>query len=348
MKPIYVIGYPGPIGGAATELWHTLKLWRRNDLEVHLVPTWGQPPADFLKLSTAIGCTTHVCESPQGLEAVPGIRGATVIAFCNDYLLQAAAEFRRLECRIVWAGCMNWLFPLERRQYGRLGPFDRYVMQSLYQCATLLPELARYGVRAADCHHIPGWIDVEEYSLAPRPHADGEPFVIGRVSRAAPDKFSSGTWPMFGRVNYAPIRMRVLGWEPACARAIGDPPPNAECLATGAEPVPEFLKTLHCYCQLNGSAVENWPRTALEAMAAGVPIVAEARGGWPEMLEHGRTGFVCRSDAETAHWIAHLAYDEERRQDIIARAYRRLVSRLADPEDCWSRWDRLFESLERT
>ena len=28
---IFLMGYPGDLGGACTEAWHTVKLWRRFD-----------------------------------------------------------------------------------------------------------------------------------------------------------------------------------------------------------------------------------------------------------------------------------------------------------------------------
>jgi glycosyltransferase involved in cell wall biosynthesis len=36
----------------------------------------------------------------------------------------------------------------------------------------------------------------------------------------------------------------------------------------------------------------------IEALACGTPVVAMRRGSVPEIVEHGRTGFVCRSEEE--------------------------------------------------
>jgi glycosyltransferase involved in cell wall biosynthesis len=46
----------------------------------------------------------------------------------------------------------------------------------------------------------------------------------------------------------------------------------------------------------------NWPEpfgmTMIEAMACGTPVIAMNLGSVPEVVVHGRTGFVCRSQAE--------------------------------------------------
>ncbi|TCD46976.1 N-acetyl-alpha-D-glucosaminyl L-malate synthase BshA [Chlorobium sp. N1] len=48
------------------------------------------------------------------------------------------------------------------------------------------------------------------------------------------------------------------------------------------------------------SNVESFGLAALEAMACGVPVVATDAGGFPEFIENGRHGFLCRpGDVET-------------------------------------------------
>ena len=104
---LFVVGYPGEVGGANTECWHTVKLWRRFGLEVTLIPTWEPNDPWRTRLET-IGCQT-VHASPEYLEKVPGLRGSVVVSFCNTRFLREAARFQALGCRIVWVGCMTCL-----------------------------------------------------------------------------------------------------------------------------------------------------------------------------------------------------------------------------------------------
>lgn len=44
----------------------------------------------------------------------------------------------------------------------------------------------------------------------------------------------------------------------------------------------------------------------IEALAAGTPVLAFAEGAAPEIVDHGRTGFVCRDEADMVAHLAHI------------------------------------------
>jgi glycosyltransferase involved in cell wall biosynthesis len=83
---------------------------------------------------------------------------------------------------------------------------------------------------------------------------------------------------------------------------VGNGPLRQECLALlraadadhlgwvpGArEDVPEVMRGLDCF--VLPSLAEGVSNTILEAMATGLPVVATAVGGNPELVEAGRTG----------------------------------------------------------
>ena len=55
------------------------------------------------------------------------------------------------------------------------------------------------------------------------------------------------------------------------------------------------------------SVLESFGVAALEARAAGVPVVARASGGVPEFIAHGREGLLAESDEELAGALVRLA-----------------------------------------
>jgi hypothetical protein len=340
---VFLIGYPGEMGGACTEAWHTVKIWRRFGVEVHLIPTWGGEPPWRSRLD-ALGCTTHIT-APDDLENVPDLPGSPVVGFCNDQFIRHADRFRRLGCPIVWVNCMTFMFDHEKRFFAESGPAEAMVYQSEFQRAELEPQLAPFGYDPATGHLIRGAFDVDDWQFLPRPHSRVEAFVVGRVARPDTDKWSSNTWPIYQRIQYANKRALMLGMDDRTHEKLGAPPAWADCLKPMAISVQQFFQSLHCTLPVNGGARENWPQAGLEAMASGVPIVAQNAWGWREMIEHGVTGFLGDDDCELAHYVALLAHDEDLRQRIVHAAHERLVANLANPDAIWAGWRRLFASL---
>ncbi len=83
------------------------------------------------------------------------------------------------------------------------------------------------------------------------------------------------------------------------ARALGV---TAQLRIVGARSLPEIqrLYDTHDLFLLASGPGEGVPRVLLEAMAAGVPIVASPAGGIPTVIEHGHTGLLADpSDAES-------------------------------------------------
>ncbi len=340
---VFLVGYPGELGGANTEAWHTIKLWCDYGVDVHLIPTWHCDPG-WKKRAAQIGATTHEVK-PDQLDRVPNLPGSPVVSFCNMEFINHAARFRELGCPLVWANCMTFMFEHEKKLFEEHGPAEAFVFQSEFQRSELEPQLERFGYTPEHGHLIRGAFDWSEFEFAPRPHPRGSVFVVGRMARADSDKWSSNTWPIYSAIQYANKRALMMGMDERTHKKLGAAPIFADCLRPMAISVQQYLATLHCLMPINGGARENWPRAGLEAMAAGVPIVAQNQWGWREMIEHGVTGFLGNDDCELAHYAAMLAHDEELRQRVIHAAHERLVSQLASPKVIWEAWKRLFRSI---
>lgn len=170
--------------------------------------------------------------------------------------------------------------------------------------------------------------------------------MVGRAARPDCDKWSSNTWPIYERIQYPRKRALMLGMDDRTHQKLGQAPKWADCLRPMALPARDWFRQLHCTLPINGGARENWPRVGLEAMAAGVPVVAQNLWGWRDMIVHRETGFLGDCDEELAHFTALLAYDEILRQRIIANARERLIEELANPKQLWAGWRKLFATLE--
>ncbi len=328
---LIVIGYPADMGGANTELWHTIRLWRRFGVDVTVVPTWTDDPAWRARVE-GVGCKI-LTGRPDTLDVPPG---STVVSLGNHRLLQMADRLHGLGCRLIYMPCMSEPTDFDYKFHDAGGLCDEYVFQSRYQRGRFIHLLPTLGV---DCPIIPGAFDPSDFPFRPPPHKPGEPFVCGRISRPDPLKFSPDLWDAYRGVPN--IRARIMGWSAAVEEHCGKPPEWATVLRKRSEPARAFYGKLHAIIHPGGEAAENWPRFVLEAMAAGVPVITDDRGGTREMIEDGVTGFLCDSPSDMAVHAGILEQDEAGRIGM-ARDARAAVERLSDPEAIWAKWEPLI------
>ena len=68
----------------------------------------------------------------------------------------------------------------------------------------------------------------------------------------------------------------------------------------------------------------------IEALACGVPVIATPVGGVPDMIEHGRNGFLIdRTAAAIAACLTELVHDLERHRHMSQAARRVFLERFA-------------------
>jgi glycosyltransferase involved in cell wall biosynthesis len=79
------------------------------------------------------------------------------------------------------------------------------------------------------------------------------------------------------------------------------------------------------------SLEDNCPMVVLEAMAAGIPVVAAKVGGVPDLIEEGVTGLFCDpTDAPSmASGVAKFVKDASSTESLAARAKQQAVARFS-------------------
>lgn len=130
-------------------------------------------------------------------------------------------------------------------------------------------------------------------------------------------------------------------------RRIADTQPHTTFLATGADkyfpngpgvprfrnvpnqsvPVVDLLRDLDVFVYVNAPSLpETWCRAVTEAMAAGLPVVGERRGGIAEQIEHGVDGFLCTTEDEFVEKLQLLATDPQLRFEMGMKARKKAVA----------------------
>lgn len=91
--------------------------------------------------------------------------------------------------------------------------------------------------------------------------------------------------------------------------------------AVGSKSAAEFYQDMDVMVyRTDDTYIETWGRVITEAMAAGVAVVAEKKGGITEQIEHGVSGFLCECDDEFVEYATMLCRDPELRQRIGSEA----------------------------
>jgi len=109
-------------------------------------------------------------------------------------------------------------------------------------------------------------------------------------------------------------------WEHRVRRLAGAPPLAAALRLGGAGSVQEALRRWTIF--VLPSRQDPFPLATLEAMAAGLPVIAADVGGLSEQIEHLRTGILVPPDdpEAIARWVVRLADDPELRLRLGASA----------------------------
>jgi glycosyltransferase involved in cell wall biosynthesis len=311
-------------------------------IEVTAIPTWRADPAWRSRLD-AIGVETRLLRPRE----VQFPAGSIVLGMCNPQFITLAPRLKRQGCRLVYLPCMTFVQHAELSFLCDGGQIDAWVFQSEFQCGRWQSTLEQFG-QAERARLIRGAFDVSEFPFRRRPAPKpGEPFVVGRLSRPDPAKYPADLWQILEAVPN--VHARVMGWSAAVERHVGRPPPSlsVEILRTNAEPARTFLDSLDVLLQVGGTAEENWPRVGLEAMATGVPIIAEDRGGWPEMIRSGQDGILVSSTASAIEALKYLHACQDRRFSLALNAGASCFI-LCHPDPISVAWGNLFAILQES
>jgi glycosyltransferase involved in cell wall biosynthesis len=187
-------------------------------------------------------------------------------------------------------------------------------------CAHLAEYARRYNPRV---FVVPTSIDLALYS-PPREHEGGAPLTVGWTG-----SITTGPYleliaaPLREVARKIPLELAVLGAE------VTLPGLDVRCQKWSADGEVPFIRTFDV--GLKPLPRTDWvrgkcPMKELQYMALGIPPVATRFGSSEESVDHGRTGFLCDSDAEWVDALVGLA-DPARRAAVGAAARRRVEER---------------------
>lgn len=201
-------------------------------------------------------------------------------------------------------------------------------------------------------HVIPNSVDPARFDVPPANlrqelgcPPDGPEFVVAFVGRLAPQK----GWPeLLDAWKSTPrvMRLAIVGDGPdrddLARRVADDPDLRARVRWLGRrDDVPALLRAADAL--VLPSRWEGMPNVALEAMAAGLPVVATEVEGIPELVVPGETGWIVppRDPRALAEALRELESDR-RRAERLGAAGRARVERRFSPAAMVAAYERLW------
>jgi glycosyltransferase involved in cell wall biosynthesis len=225
------------------------------------------------------------------------------------------------------------------------GPLDRLKFSLAARACTAVVSVsdevdrhvAAAGVAARKRAVVLNGVDVAALGSAPgaRGGAVEDGPIVGTVARLVPEKGQQRLLEAFARLRQEHPRARLViaGDGPlrpqlaAEARRLAVDP--AVSFLGFQEQVPQVLAGLDIFAL--SSLTEGIPLALLEAMGSGLPVVATAVGGVPEVVVDGESGLLVPPDdaAALALALSRLARDAGLRERLGAAARRRVLERFS-------------------
>ncbi len=200
------------------------------------------------------------------------------------------------------------------------------------------PELVYASADVADQVAISGVIHpspicLNRFSLPPvgSKRNPNDPLVVGRISRDASSKHHPQDPKFYHQLAGLGFDMRIMGG--LCLKSAVADHPRIHLLPACAYSAEKFLQGLDVFFyRTSPEWDESWGRVIFEAMACGLPVVAESRGGYRNAIEHGKNGFLFEDQEEALDILKTLKKDPDLRLRVGGAARATVAAMFSNEE----------------
>ncbi|MBB6285201.1 glycosyltransferase [Geobacillus subterraneus] len=247
-----------------------------------------------------------------------------------------------------------------RRNQKRYSLLKQHGSLFLPVCRYLADELVTLGFPQEKIHVLYGGIELDLFPYQERTIPENGDIVILSIGRLVEKKGFLTLVRAFEHVhaNHPRCRLRIIGSgkdEENIRQLINKLglTPFVELLgAMDAAAIVQEMKRAHLFCLASETAsdgdIEGIPNVLKEAMASGLPVISTNHAGIPELIEHGRTGYLApeKDDKELANGIRFFLEHSEQIPSFTKRA-RKVIEQRFDVTKQIKEQERLYDWLRK-
>lgn len=251
--------------------------------------------------SQTLACLEAVC--PRAIRLDPEVQDYTVYEMLEiGQVYERAAEFDLIHSHIglpVLVIAPRVKTPTVHTLHGNFTPENSKLFQLHHQQPYISISNAQRQVNLNYLRTVYNGIDVEKYSFHPQPQ---QPPYLAFLGRMSPEK---GPQHAIAVAKQAGLQLKIAGKIDDRDRAFFEREVAPQIDGKQIEYIGEVNRTQKVELLGNAAATlfpitwdEPFGLVMVESMATGTPVIALNRGSVPEVIERGKSGFICNSIEE--------------------------------------------------
>lgn len=346
MPNIYLFHWPSDLGGADTRLKEFVQcLSSSNKYNLFCIPN------DEYRLKEESNINFLKSHSVKILtwKDLPKSESGYAIAFCNFRLFSEdwrAKKIKNIGLKLIWSNDMMWttkeeLACLKNKLISAHIYTSEFHKQVLEKKAPILKEFKSFI--------LPNYFHFNNYKRLPKKNYLKNQFVIGKLSRADEMKFSENFPLFYDKMPVENPKFRIMGWQQKLSdkfKWFEFDKERWELLPENQETIIEFLSQLDLYVfNAHHDYIENQTRAMIEAQLLGIPAIAPNYGNFPNMVWHGRNGFIYNNIEECYKYVNLLQKDKNLYNEISNNSINLSKTVWTNSNTQLKYWESIFQSI---
>lgn len=333
---IYVFGWPSNLGGADTRLVHLLLLLSKS-FQITVIPN------DEYKIleGSWSGWMRSLGISVVPHRLLPGKLKGCALSLSNEafFSMRIAHLAKERGLRVIWSSEMMWHHAGELEAI-KEGVVDHVLYVAEIQKTALSTEYQGIPASTIGNYIEPSWFPFKMRKDSVK--------AVGRLSRAAVEKYPENFPVFYEALGLENVRFRVMAWSSELADNFHwhQFDKRWEFLEAEHETQVQFLHSIDLFIYpLGNSFIESWGRSTAEAMLTGcVPIVPTGHN-LTSLIDQGRSGFYCDKVSDWRECVKRLCEDHSLRRRMSMTARQHIIEIACDYRQHLTLWSELFERV---